>query len=189
MRETNDGFVIAEKDLELRAPANCWAPARPAWPVSALQTWPAMPACRPACMTWPSGCWPSSPRWPIAWCSAGSAPPCATPRRKWSGPLHSKGSDRIPDAHPAWRGSTVEPSPCSVAVRAARVSRAWLDSTESSSLPSAGNPFSALLLKLSASGRHYCGSQPCRPHTCNGHHPGPHFVADLKTATMTQIPC
>src|SRR2546427_367303 len=44
----------------------------------------------------------------------------------------AKGSDPIPDMliH-AWRGSTVEPSPCSAAVRAARVSRAWLDSTDS----------------------------------------------------------
>ena len=51
MRETNDGFVIAEKIWSCVAPANCWVRGRPAWPASASRIWPATPACCPACMT------------------------------------------------------------------------------------------------------------------------------------------
>ena len=34
LRDSNDGFVIAQRDLEIRGPASCWAPARPAAPNS-----------------------------------------------------------------------------------------------------------------------------------------------------------
>jgi ATP-dependent DNA helicase RecG len=34
LRDSNDGFVIAQKDLEIRGPANCWARVRPATPNS-----------------------------------------------------------------------------------------------------------------------------------------------------------
>lgn len=38
MRETNDGFIIAEKDLQIRGPGRCWVRARPGcysskWPI------------------------------------------------------------------------------------------------------------------------------------------------------------
>ena len=81
MRETNDGFVIAEKDLELRGPGELLGTRQTGWPVSASPTWPATPGCCPACTHWPSACWSSSLHWLIGWCSDGSAPPCATPRR------------------------------------------------------------------------------------------------------------
>ena len=49
MRETNDGFVVAEKDLELRGPGECSARARPACWSTALPTSRGTPRCYRAC--------------------------------------------------------------------------------------------------------------------------------------------
>ena len=52
MRETEDGFRIAEEDLRCAAPASCWARARAACPTCGWPTSPPMPSCcRPRATT------------------------------------------------------------------------------------------------------------------------------------------
>ena len=45
LRRSNDGFEIAERDLQLRGPAKCSARVRRGWRVFASPTWCATPAC------------------------------------------------------------------------------------------------------------------------------------------------
>jgi superfamily II DNA or RNA helicase len=45
MAETNDGFEIARRDLEIRGPGNFWARASRARPCCASPTWPPTATC------------------------------------------------------------------------------------------------------------------------------------------------
>ena len=123
MRETNDGFVIAEKDLELRGPGELLGTRQTGLAGFRIADLARDAGLLPGVHDWRSACWTSNPRWLIVWCSAGSAPPCVTPRRKCRGGslCTAKGSNPISGTHiHARRGSTVEPSPRSAAVGAAR---------------------------------------------------------------------
>ncbi len=45
MRQTDNGFIIAEKDLELRGPGELLGTSRPATSATVSPTWRATPAC------------------------------------------------------------------------------------------------------------------------------------------------
>lgn len=56
MRQTNDGFAIAEKIWNYVVPANCWGHVKQVLPRFVLLTLPAMPICCLACIRWRTCC-------------------------------------------------------------------------------------------------------------------------------------
>ena len=74
MAETNDGFEIARRDLEIRGPGEFWARARAVRPCCALPIWPKTPRCWTGRAKKPPCCWTTTPHWPKSMCSAGWAP-------------------------------------------------------------------------------------------------------------------
>ena len=72
MRQTNDGFVIAEKDLELRGPGELLGTRQTglaAFRVADLARDAGAAAAGAA--RWPTSCSPKRPKSPIAWCALG----------------------------------------------------------------------------------------------------------------------
>jgi superfamily II DNA helicase RecQ len=95
MRETNDGFVIAEKTCNCAARANCSARSRRAWLRSASPTWSAMPRCCRRCARSPTVCSPTIPRSPIVSSTVGSvARPVTLPHK-----IRTHDSHSPPDRH------------------------------------------------------------------------------------------
>ena len=73
IRDTNDGFEIARRDLKLRGAGELLARARPDLRSSRSRIWCAMPICSMACARRPRSCSRSSHSWWRRWCVAGSA--------------------------------------------------------------------------------------------------------------------
>ncbi len=57
LRDTDDGFLIAEEDLRLRGAAKCWVPGKAACLNFAWRIWPCMATCWPPPATTFACCW------------------------------------------------------------------------------------------------------------------------------------
>jgi ATP-dependent DNA helicase RecG len=67
LRETNDGFVIAEKDLELRGPGELLGTRQTGLAGFRIADLMRDAACCRRCTPWPNGCCANIRKWPIGW--------------------------------------------------------------------------------------------------------------------------